>query len=150
MQYRVSGPNIAEVPSTCPKDLPASCEPIRTSTTRCSTGWSRRASSRWAFCRTRRASLAFSSEDIATTLNGVFDGASITQVKDSIYLVNVVGRATSPERASIDTLRDLQLTWLERSTGASWSPYHAALRNRAADNMAAVAASHDHAQGKQS
>ena len=56
--------------------------------------------------------LGVSSEDIATTLNGVLDGTSITQVKDSIYLVNVVGRATSPERASIDTLRDLQLTGL--------------------------------------
>jgi len=56
--------------------------------------------------------LGITSEDIATTLNGVLDGASITQVRDSIYLVNVVGRATSPERASIDTLRDLQLIGL--------------------------------------
>jgi multidrug efflux pump subunit AcrB len=53
-----------------------------------------------------------SSEDIATTLNGVLAGSSITQVRDSIYLVNVTGRATAPERASIDTLRDLQLTGL--------------------------------------
>jgi len=53
--------------------------------------------------------LGVSSEDIATTLNGVLDGASITQVRDDIYLVNVVGRATTPERASVDTLRDLQL-----------------------------------------
>ena len=56
--------------------------------------------------------LGITSEDIATTLNGVLDGMSITQVRDSIYLVNVVGRATSPERASIDTLRDLQLIGL--------------------------------------
>jgi multidrug efflux pump subunit AcrB len=53
-----------------------------------------------------------SSEDIATTLNGVLAGSAITQVRDSIYLVNVVGRATAQERASIDTLRDLQLTGL--------------------------------------
>jgi multidrug efflux pump len=56
--------------------------------------------------------LGVSSEDIATTLNGVLAGSSITQVRDSIYLVNVMGRATAPERASIDTLRDLQLTGL--------------------------------------
>src|SRR5580700_3013163 len=56
--------------------------------------------------------LGVSSEDIATTLNGVLAGSSITQVRDSIYLVNVTGRATAPERASIDTLRDLQLTGL--------------------------------------
>ena len=53
--------------------------------------------------------LGVTSEDIALTLNSVLDGTTITQVRDSIYLVNVLGRATAPERASIDTLRDLQL-----------------------------------------
>ncbi|MGO9132725.1 MAG: efflux RND transporter permease subunit [Methylovirgula sp.] len=53
--------------------------------------------------------LGVSSEDIATSLNGVLDGSTITQVRDSIYLVNVLGRATAAERSSIDTLRDLQL-----------------------------------------
>jgi len=56
--------------------------------------------------------LGVTSEDIATTLNSVLEGTPITQVRDSIYLVNVTGRATAPERASIDTLRDLQLTGL--------------------------------------
>jgi multidrug efflux pump len=56
--------------------------------------------------------LGVSSEDIATTLNSVLEGTSITQVRDSIYLVNVVGRATTAERGSIDTLRDLQLVGL--------------------------------------
>jgi multidrug efflux pump subunit AcrB len=56
--------------------------------------------------------LGVTSEDIALTLNSVLDGTTITQVRDSIYLVNVVGRATSFERASIDTLRDLQLIGL--------------------------------------
>jgi multidrug efflux pump subunit AcrB len=53
--------------------------------------------------------LGVSSEAIATTLNSVLDGTAITQVRDSIYLVDVLGRATTPERASIDTLRNLQL-----------------------------------------
>ena len=56
--------------------------------------------------------LGVTSEDIATTLNGVLDGTSITQVRDNIYLVNVLGRATAPERASIETLRNLQLIGL--------------------------------------
>ena len=56
--------------------------------------------------------LGVTSEDIATTLNSVLEGTPITQVRDSIYLVNVTGRATATERASIDTLRDLQLTGL--------------------------------------
>lgn len=56
--------------------------------------------------------LGVSSEDIATAVNSVLDGTSITQVRDSIYLINVVGRATAVDRASIDTLRDLQLIGL--------------------------------------
>ena len=56
--------------------------------------------------------LGVSSEDIATALNGVLNGTSITQVRDSIYLVNVVGRATATDRSSIDTLRNLQLVGL--------------------------------------
>ena len=53
--------------------------------------------------------LGITSEDIGQTLNSVLDGTTITQLRDSIYLVNVVGRANAAERASIDTLRDLQL-----------------------------------------
>jgi multidrug efflux pump len=45
-------------------------------------------------------------------LNSVLNGTSVTQVRDSIYLINVVDRATAPERASIETLRDLQLIGL--------------------------------------
>ncbi|APO55958.1 efflux RND transporter permease subunit [Bradyrhizobium diazoefficiens] len=56
--------------------------------------------------------LGVTSEDIASTLNSVLEGTPITQVRDSIYLVSVTGRATAAERASIDTLRDLQLTAL--------------------------------------
>jgi multidrug efflux pump len=56
--------------------------------------------------------LGVTSEDIATTLNSVLEGSPITQVRDSIYLVNVTGRATASERASINTVRDLQLTGL--------------------------------------
>jgi multidrug efflux pump subunit AcrB len=53
--------------------------------------------------------LGVTSEDIATALNGVLDGTSVTQVRDDIYLVKVLGRATASERGSIETLKDLQL-----------------------------------------
>lgn len=53
--------------------------------------------------------LGVTSEDIASTLNGVLDGTSVTQVRDDIYLVKVLGRAKATERQSIETLRDLQL-----------------------------------------
>jgi multidrug efflux pump subunit AcrB len=54
--------------------------------------------------------LGITSEDIASTLNGVVDGTSVTQVRDDIYLVTVLGRANAAERGSIETLRNLQLS----------------------------------------
>ena len=53
--------------------------------------------------------LGVSSQDIATVLNDVVKGTTVTQVRDDIYLVDVVGRAEDIERGSIDTLRNLQL-----------------------------------------
>jgi multidrug efflux pump subunit AcrB len=53
--------------------------------------------------------LGISSADVATVLNGIVGGTTITQVRDRIYLVNVVARAEDGERVSIDTLRNLQL-----------------------------------------
>ncbi len=54
--------------------------------------------------------LGVSSEDIATALNGVVQGGNVTQIRDAIYLVNVVGRADAKERASVESLLDLQLS----------------------------------------
>jgi multidrug efflux pump len=53
--------------------------------------------------------LGISSASLATILNGVVGGAVITQVRDSIYLVNVVGRAEAGERDTLETLRTLQI-----------------------------------------
>ncbi|TXM67693.1 efflux RND transporter permease subunit [Methylobacterium sp. WL120] len=60
--------------------------------------------------------LGITSKDIATILNGVVGGGSITQVRDSIYLVNVVSRAQAAERHSIDTLKSLQVPLPNGST----------------------------------
>lgn len=50
--------------------------------------------------------LGLSSQALANTLNTVISGVSITQVRDDIYLVDVVVRATQDQRVSIDTLRN--------------------------------------------
>jgi len=50
-----------------------------------------------------------SSADVAAVLNGMVGGTTITQVRDSIYLVDVVGRAATTERHRIETLQDLQI-----------------------------------------
>jgi multidrug efflux pump subunit AcrB len=54
--------------------------------------------------------LGISSSDIATVLNGTVGGIALTQVRDSIYLVNVVARAGAQERGALETLQNLQLT----------------------------------------
>ena len=53
--------------------------------------------------------LRVSTANIASVLQGAVSGTTITQVRDDIYLVNVVARATDSERASFDTLASLQV-----------------------------------------
>ena len=49
--------------------------------------------------------LGLSSQALANILNTVISGVTITQVRDDIYLVDVVVRATQDQRVSLDTLR---------------------------------------------
>jgi multidrug efflux pump len=53
--------------------------------------------------------LGITSQSIAETLNGIVGGTNITQIRDSIYLVGVVGRAKDADRSSIETLQNLQI-----------------------------------------
>jgi multidrug efflux pump subunit AcrB len=53
--------------------------------------------------------LGLSSRALADTLNTAVSGRSISQVRDDIYLVDVVLRATDEERVSLATLRTLQV-----------------------------------------
>ena len=39
----------------------------------------------------------------------VTGGSAITQVRDGIYLVNVIGRARKAERTSVETFQNLQI-----------------------------------------
>ncbi|MBN8463100.1 MAG: efflux RND transporter permease subunit [Dechloromonas sp.] len=53
--------------------------------------------------------LGISSAALATVLNAKVTGSTVTQVRDDIYLVNVVARAVDEERASFGTLASLQV-----------------------------------------
>jgi multidrug efflux pump subunit AcrB len=53
--------------------------------------------------------LGLSSEDVAQLMNSVVSGSAVTQVRDDIYLINVVGRAEDAERGSPETLQNLQI-----------------------------------------
>ncbi|KQT82259.1 ACR family transporter [Aurantimonas sp. Leaf443] len=57
----------------------------------------------------KAAQLGVTSQDIASVLNGVVGGETATQIRDDIYLVNVVGRARDAERSSIETMENLQI-----------------------------------------
>src|SRR5262249_45543809 len=52
--------------------------------------------------------LGLSSQSIATVLNTVMTGAPVTDVRDWIYLIDVLIRATDEQRVSLETLRNLQ------------------------------------------
>ena len=53
--------------------------------------------------------LGLSSQDVALALNGVVTGTTVTQVRDSIYLIDVVARAEQAQRNSLELLRSLQI-----------------------------------------
>lgn len=53
--------------------------------------------------------LGLSSEAISNVLNTVISGAVVTQVRDDIYLVDVMVRAVDEQRISLSSLRTLQV-----------------------------------------
>ena len=53
--------------------------------------------------------LGLSSQAIATALNGVVTGTPVTQIRDGIYLIDVIARANDEQRVSLATLNNLQV-----------------------------------------
>ena len=53
--------------------------------------------------------LGLSSAALAQVLQSVVTGTTVTQLRDGIYLVDVVARATDEQRVSLETLRNVQL-----------------------------------------
>jgi multidrug efflux pump subunit AcrB len=57
----------------------------------------------------RARAVGLTSRQIASNINAVLSGTTVTQVRDHTYLIDVVARAIEGERANIDTLRSLRL-----------------------------------------
>ena len=53
--------------------------------------------------------LGLSSAQVSSALNAVVTGLPVTQLRDDIYLINVVARAAGEDRGSIEALRSLQI-----------------------------------------
>jgi len=107
VQYRVSGPDLNEV-----RDIALRLAQVVASDTR-----ARRVNFDWIepgrkvrirVDQDQARLLGLTSQSIATVLNTVMTGAAVTQVRDWIYLVDVLIRAADEERVSLSTLRNLQ------------------------------------------
>ena len=107
VQYRVSGPDVNEV-----RDIAFRLAEIVASDAR-----SRQVNFDWIepgrkvrirIDQDQARLLGLSSEAVAAVMNTVMSGAAVTQVRDGIYLIDVVMRATDEQRVSLSTLRNLQ------------------------------------------
>jgi multidrug efflux pump len=57
----------------------------------------------------RARALGISSQTLSQTINAILSGSNVTQVRDDIYLVDIVARAVSHERLNLETLRSLMI-----------------------------------------
>ncbi|HXN67643.1 MAG TPA: efflux RND transporter permease subunit, partial [Bradyrhizobium sp.] len=53
--------------------------------------------------------LGISSQALSQTINAILSGTTVTQVRDDIYLIDIVARAIPEERAKLETLRSLMI-----------------------------------------
>jgi multidrug efflux pump subunit AcrB len=107
VQYRVSGPDVNEV-----RDVALRLAQVVSSDSR-----ARRVNFDWMepgrkvrirVDQDQARLLGLSSQSIAAVLNTVMTGAPVTEVRDWIYLIDVLIRATDEQRVSLETLRNLQ------------------------------------------
>ena len=108
VQYRVSGPEIDQV-----RDIALDLAQIVSSdpdALRVNFNWmepSRRV--RVNIDQDQARLLGLSTAALASALNSVVSGTTVTQVRDDIYLVDVVARANDYQRVSLANLRTLQV-----------------------------------------
>ena len=106
VQYRVSGPDLAQVRELAVKL--AQIVATKPEAKNVNFDWIEPAREvRIEIDQDEARQLGLSSEALASVLNTVISGISISQVRDDIYLVDVVVRSTDEERASLATLSQL-------------------------------------------
>jgi multidrug efflux pump subunit AcrB len=57
----------------------------------------------------RARQVGLSSEGLSQALNRVLSGSTVTQVRDSVYLIDLLARAEGKERLSLEGIRNLQV-----------------------------------------
>ncbi|WP_374333769.1 efflux RND transporter permease subunit, partial [Aestuariivirga sp.] len=108
IQYRVSGPDISKV-----RDIAlqlAATVSANPNVENVNFDWLEPARKlRIRIDQDEARQLGLSSQSVARILDTVVSGVPVTQIRDDIYLVNVVARATGDQRVSLDGLRTLQV-----------------------------------------
>jgi multidrug efflux pump subunit AcrB len=108
VQYRISGPDIQSLRSSA-QEL-ASIVNANPNVISPTFDWSEPARVlKVDVLQDKARQLGVTSQDIAAALNSIVGGATITQIRDATYLVSVVARSRGVERASIETLQNLQI-----------------------------------------
>ena len=108
IQYRVSGPDISQVREIALKL--ASTVSANPNVENVNFDWLEPARKlRIRIDQDEARLLGLSSQAVARILDTVVSGVPVTQIRDDIYLVNVVARATGDQRVSLDGLRTLQV-----------------------------------------
>jgi multidrug efflux pump subunit AcrB len=108
VQYRVSGPDLSEVRSISLQlgQILGSDQNLRG----VNFDWMEPAREvRVVIDQDQARLLGLSSQALSSYMNAVMTGAPITQVRDDIYLVEVVARAQDEQRVSLDTMQALQV-----------------------------------------
>ena len=109
LQYRVSGPNI-DLVRKYSIDL-ASVLDANPNVGETIFNWNEPGKVlRIDIAQDKARQFGLSSEDVAHVMNSIVSGAAVSQVKDNIYLINIVGRANNTERGTPETLLNLQIT----------------------------------------
>ena len=115
IQYRVSGPDVGEVRAIAAR----MADTIGTNpyTLLVNYDWNEPSKVvRVDVDQDKARMLGISSKSLNEALNATVSGAAFTQVRDDIYLIDVVAQATNAERSSIETLRNLQVAIPEGRT----------------------------------
>jgi len=108
VKYRVSGPNLVRVHEIALKvaDQLGAVSGIR----HINFDWAEPARvMRVRIDQDQARQLGLSSQDVSLALNGIVSGTTITQVRNSIYLINVDMRAEHAQRTSLESIRSLQI-----------------------------------------
>lgn len=108
IQYRISGPDIAKVVKYS-REV-AAVMGANPNTMNVAYDWNEPGRVvKIDLLQDKARQLGITSQSIATLLNGIVAGSTVTQIRDHIYLIDVVSRAKDEERHSIETIQQLQV-----------------------------------------